>query len=475
MKRFITICLVLLLCAPAFGVKVSSRDDSTAIATVDTVVDALALTNADILALAGQSAGNVFYVDSAAVGAGTAVDWTNADITIELALVHCAANNGDIIVCAPYHAETASTGTFDLDKDGITLIGLGYGDAMTTITYDTTTDTCLLGASGDGCTIRNIKFYTATDNIASAIIVEDGCTDFVIEDCIFTATTTDEFLDAVYIHGTLANNGVIRRNKFLGDTAENSAPQACIGFEDAHYLQIYDNLFTGDAAVAHIENKTTAANFISIHDNEFHLGAIGDAKLDTTPAITLFATTTGWVYDNAIATNVANPPLAIVAADAHVRNNIYSEVQGSYLEPGKVYTMSMTSVVSAQTDVIATVAGGAIEIISCFGQVTTVQAGDIGNLSMTLDATAAADYDADFSIVVAAANGMLGDVYTFGAITNAENAGVAQANENAGYPLSWFCPAGVLTQTTSSTGSTGTIKWYITFRVLDEGVTVTMG
>ena len=174
MKRFITICLVLLLCAPAFGVKLSSRDDSTAIATVDTVVDALALTNADILALAGQSAGNVFYVDSAAVGAGTAVDWTNADITIALALVHCAANNGDIIVCAPYHAETASAGTFDLDKDGVTLIGLGVGDAMTTITYDGTTDTCLLGASGDGCTIRNIKFYTATDDITSAIIVEDG-------------------------------------------------------------------------------------------------------------------------------------------------------------------------------------------------------------------------------------------------------------------------------------------------------------
>jgi len=474
MRRFITICLVLLLCAPAVATKIADADDSTAIAVVDTVVDALALTNADILAMAGVGTGNVWYVDSAASGSGTAADWTNADVTIELALVHCTANAGDVIVCAPYHAETASPGTFDLDLDGVKLIGLGEGDAMTTITYDGATDTCILGATGDGCTIRNIKFYTATDNIASAIVVEDGCTDYVIEDCVFEATTTDEFLDTIYIHGTAANNGIIRRNKFLGDSAENSAPQACIGFEDAHYLRIYDNLFTGDAAVAHIENKTTASNFVSIHDNEFHLGAIGDAKLDTTPAVTLVATTTGFVYNNVIATNVANPPLSIVADDCHVRNNIYSEVQGSYLEPGKIYSMSMTSVVTATTDTIATVAGGAIEIISCFGQVTTIQAGDIGNLSVTLDATAGADYDADFSIVVAAANGMLGDVYTFAAVTNAENAGVAQGNENAGYPLSWFCPAGLLIQTTSSTG-TGAIKWYITFRVLDEGVTVTMG
>ena len=68
MKKLIIICLVLLLCSPAYGVKVSSRDDSTAIATVDTVVDALALTNADILAMAGVGTGDVFYVDSAATG-----------------------------------------------------------------------------------------------------------------------------------------------------------------------------------------------------------------------------------------------------------------------------------------------------------------------------------------------------------------------------------------------------------------------
>ncbi len=331
MKKLITICLVLLICASsAYATKIASADDSTAIAAVHVDVDILEILNSDELALL-QAGGNIWYVDNAATGSGTAADWTNADITIELALVHAAANAGDIIVCAPYHVETASTGTFDLDKDGVKVIGLGTGDAMTTITYDTTTDTVLMGAGGDGCTIRNIKFYTATDNIVSAIIVEDGCTDFIIEDCVFEATSTDEFLDAIYIHGTSANEGIIRRNRFLGDIASNTAPQSSIGFEDAHWLQIYDNEFTGDMGVAHIENKTAASNFITIRDNRFLCGYIGDAAstLDTVPGITLVATTTGWIQDNTIVTNVVSPDLAIVAADAYIFGNTYSELQGS--------------------------------------------------------------------------------------------------------------------------------------------------
>ncbi|MHC4121935.1 MAG: right-handed parallel beta-helix repeat-containing protein [Planctomycetota bacterium] len=331
MKRLLTICLVLLLCAPVYATKISAADDSTAIAAVQTTADAIEILNSDVLALL-KSGANVWYVDSGATGSGTGVDWTNAETTIEAAIANCTANAGDFIVCAPYHAETASTGTFDLDKDGVTLIGLGKGDAMATITYDTTTDTCLLGAGGDGCTIRNIKFFATISAVASAIVVEDGCTDFIIEDCIFKneTTTVDEFIDAIYIHGTNANNGIIRRNTFEGDVGANAGPQSSIGFEDAHFLQIYENEFSGDIAVAHIENKTTASNYITIRDNRIICGYIGAAgtTLDTTPGISLVATTTGWIQNNFIVTNVVSPADAIVAADCYLSGNMYTEIQG---------------------------------------------------------------------------------------------------------------------------------------------------
>ena len=474
MKRFITICLVLLFCASAYGTPVGQQNIATAVANVQTDTDAIEILLSDILAVTSLSGGNVWYVDNAATGTGSAADWTNADITIELALVHATANAGDYIVCAPYHVETASTGTFDLAKDGVTVVGLGKGDAMTTITYDTTTDTCIMGATGDGCTIRNIKFYTATDNVAFAIVVEDGCTDFVIEDCVFEATSSDEFLDAIYIHGTAANEGVIRRNRFLGDIASNTAPQSSIGFEDAHWLEIYDNEFTGDMGVAHIENKTTASNFVTIRDNRFICGYIGDAAstLDTVPGITLVATTTGWVMDNTIVTNVASEQDAIVAADCYVFGNRYRELQGNTLEVGKLYTLVKVADVASQPDALFLVAGGPIEVVSMFGNVTTIAASAPGNVSINLNSTDN-DYDSDLSIVVALADGSLGDTIVFGALTASENAGVLTANQSAGIPLSWFVTEGSVEMTVADPG-TGNVTWYMTFRPLVEGVTVTV-
>jgi hypothetical protein len=460
---------------------VSRADVQTTATAIEVDTNAIQLQLADVLAMAAMSGGNVFYVDSGATGSGTAADWTNADVTIELALVHCAANNGDFIVCAPYHVETASTGTFDLDKDGVTVVGLGKGDAMTTISYDTTTDTCIMGASGDGCTIRNLKFIATVTAVASAIVVEDGCTDFVIEDCIFKneTTTVDEFIDTIYIHGTAANNGIIRRNLFEGDKGANAGPQASIGFEDAHFLEIYDNKFSGDIAVAHIENKTTAANYISIHDNEILCGYIGadSTNLDTTPGITLVATTTGWIQDNFVVTNVATPELAIVAADCYLSGNKYSETQGAAsldigLEVGKTYVRSSATLVSGATDNIFTIAGGRIEILSLFGECIT-NIGTVGATDIFVDATAGADYDADFCTAVDIDALAAGDTITF---TNAVSEGVLTfvANQGAGQPLSWYCPAGILILDPTTT-DTGAITWWMTFRPLEPLVTVTVG
>lgn len=138
-----------------------------------------------------------------------------------------------------------------------------------------------------------------------------------------------------------------------------------------------------------------------------------------------------------------------------------------------VRTLSMTSVVTASADQLFTVAGGAIEIVSFFGQVTTIIASAPGNVSIILDSSVDPNYDADFSIAVALGNGSLGDVITFGAITNSENAGILTANENASFPLSWFCPVGEIEQKLSGVG-TGAVKWYMSYRKLDPEAVVTV-
>jgi hypothetical protein len=138
---------------------------------------------------------------------------------------------------------------------------------------------------------------------------------------------------------------------------------------------------------------------------------------------------------------------------------------------GQVYSLSKAAATTATTDELFTVAGGAIEIISCFGQVTTIIAGAPGNVSLGVNATAGATHDADFTAVVALADNMFGDVITMDALSGGENTQDATVNTNAGIPLSWFCPAGVIEQTLSSTG-TGVVTWFISFRPLETGVTV---
>lgn len=433
---------------------------------------------ADILAAMGiaetdgTTRGMIVYVDSGETsGIEDGLSWATAHDTLNEAIDTCTADDGAVIFVAPGHAENMGTTDPDLDVAGITVIGLGVGEQRPVFSADTSTD--IFEINADDVAVYNLEFLAHTPDVAKGINVTDNSENVIISGCRFSVHTeaTDEFLVTICV-GANADNILIENCEIAnGGGASTSA----ILFDGAYeYCQIRNNIITGKYSTACIYGDATGdGEMLLIKDNILYNGDI-TIGLVTEPCIELKSATTGVIHNNVCLCNVATPDLAIVGADMHLAGNTYNETEGSYLEAGKVYTMSMTSVVTATTDTIMTVAGGAIEIISMFGQVTTIQAADIGNLSITLDAGAGADYDADFSIVVAAANGMLGDVYTFGAITNAENAGVAQANENAGYPLSWFCPAGLLIQTTSSTG-TGAIKWYVTFRVLDEGVTVTPG
>ena len=340
MKRLITIFLVFLLCASAYGTTIGSSDSRITLGAFtgprtgaeqdDNVKASLDLLNAKIAATLGAG-GSIFYVDSGTAGsAGTS--WGTAVGTIELAIAKCSDGAGDLILVAPYHAETGSTEGFDLDKDSITVWALGTGIARATITYDTAEDTVILGADGDNCTIHGLRFVSSVTAVASAIVVEAACTDWIIEDCEFSqdATGTDEFIDTIYVTTGSANKGIIRRNRFLGDAGANAGPQASINFIDCDFLQIYENEFPGDIADAHIFNETTASNFVTIRDNRIMCGYIGDAAstLDVTPGISLVATTTGWIQDNFIVTNVATPEAAIVAADCYWSGNTYAELQG---------------------------------------------------------------------------------------------------------------------------------------------------
>ncbi|GAF96466.1 unnamed protein product, partial [marine sediment metagenome] len=85
--------------------------------------------------------GDRWYVHSGtgtdAVGYGTHPDKPLA--TIDDAIGLATASQGDIIYVMPGHAETIGAGEIDVDKIGLSIIGLGVENDRPTITFDETT------------------------------------------------------------------------------------------------------------------------------------------------------------------------------------------------------------------------------------------------------------------------------------------------------------------------------------------------
>lgn len=500
MKKLLTtlmLCsvILLLLCIPAHGRKVYGKTETmigtysgagagqahnikASLDLAHTDLDAMITYDTDTLALLGQSTGGVFYCDSSGTGT-TGVTWATAVNDLDVAIALCTGDAGDIIIVAPGHAEAKSAAgmLFDADVAGITIIGLGAGRLAPTFSLSHADANTAIGA--DDVTLKNLRFFATVTVVKAAICVEAGKKGFVIEDCVFEAEThgTDEFVDAIIVRGTASDYGVIKNCLFDTGASSNSGPQSAINFIDSDYLQIVGNKFFGDHAVACIQNETTASNFVLIDDNVLFNGIIGGtAGLNAQPCITLLATTTGVIRNNSCFCNVATPDLAIKADDCMIAGNTYCEAEGRVgSEPirhlsGTFRTVTMASVMTATSDNMFDVAGGAIEIVSLFGQCTT-NMGTPGKLTIEYNADAGTDYDGDFTTTVDINAVGAGDIVRFTGVVD-EGVPTLTANVGAGEPLSWFCPEGMIEQTTGQTG-TGAFKWYMTYRALDPNVTVT--
>ena len=135
---------------------------------------------------------NIFYVDSGHAAAGTATTAKNPKSpasTIDRAVGLCTANNGDIIIVMPGHAETVSAAAgLDLDVAGIIVVGIGRGTDQPTITLDT-----IISADVDvdaaNITVVNMHFRANFADITAAIDV--NADDFSLLGCRFTDVAAD--------------------------------------------------------------------------------------------------------------------------------------------------------------------------------------------------------------------------------------------------------------------------------------------
>jgi len=309
---------------PLNATTVGRQNIATAVAAVQTDVDALLILNSDGLAASGAG-GSVWYVDSGATGTGTAADWTNADITIELALVHCTASAGDIIYVAPGHAESFTGEDLDIDKIGVQIIGLGTGSLKPTITYTHANGEVAIGAAS--VSIKNIRFFASVTDVLMGIEVETGIDYFTIEDCEFVVDSdgTDEFAEA--INFVSANENCTIKNCIFNAKAGGAV--AAIMLDDTvDCLSITGNEIRGDYSSACIFSDGAATDLLICNNFLINGALVADGGANAEPTIELANNSAGFIADNRMVSDVATGILMHVADDCTFMNNFITDDDG---------------------------------------------------------------------------------------------------------------------------------------------------
>jgi len=204
--------------------------------------------------------GDVFFVDSGKTTTGgiTSGFGSSPDrpfLTLDSAIANCAENNGDHIFVLPGHAETiiADSGV-DIDKAGITIIGLGRGAARPTFTFqgNVAADFKLAAAS---TVIKNLLFLNNLDNTTG--IVEVSAPDCQILGCEFREADIAAFADVMLLTTAAADRLTIKDLVMIGNAGDGAVSGvSLVGADDLvmENIRIY-----GDYTSACIHLHTTAS------------------------------------------------------------------------------------------------------------------------------------------------------------------------------------------------------------------------
>lgn len=191
--------------------------------------------------------GKVFWVDSVNGADGNDGSFQNPWATIEGALNNSQvkASRGDIIAAKASHAETlTAAAAIALDKEGVTLLGMGNGDDMPTLTFTTAagadididqencaiigfrlvcgiaSQTAMIDVNAAYASIVGCEFSESSATGLSCIDIDGGaanaCDGFYIGNNRFLCTTAGNWDRAIEL-GEVANAGVIENNDIIGD------------------------------------------------------------------------------------------------------------------------------------------------------------------------------------------------------------------------------------------------------------------
>ena len=160
-----------------------------------------------------MTTGNVFFVDDSASNSNSGTDKSQPLATVDYAIGKCTADQGDVIILMPGHAET--TTAIAADVAGISIIGLGHGADMPTLTASTGTSD-LIDVTVASVYVENVKFVGAASGNTGFLTLSADADSFHANGCRFESAAVP--VEQIRITPG-ANFGIIENCFFYGSEA----------------------------------------------------------------------------------------------------------------------------------------------------------------------------------------------------------------------------------------------------------------
>lgn len=244
--------------------------------------------------------GSIFWVGSTVTGATDGAGYgqnPEAPVaTIDYAIGLCTANAGDVIFVLPGHAENISSATgCVLDIAGVTIIGLGTGSLMPTLTLDTAAG-ATISITVANCRLKNLKLYSDfTNGVTAAITVGASADGLVLDGLVMEeAANTKEMLIGISV-AAACNDVIVQNCRFYG-VAGGTDSQWLIFVGASNNSVVRGNYIFGDFSGAAIDALTAKSLNMVLADNII-------INVDTTAglSISVKSDTTGFMSGNHIA------------------------------------------------------------------------------------------------------------------------------------------------------------------------------
>lgn len=252
--------------------------------------------------------GNDYYVSSVS---GRAADdgksWLSATTTIDAAIGKCTAGNNDTIWVGPGHAEAITAATsLVADVKGVNIIGIGTGSLIPTLTF-TTAATALVSVTALDVRISNIKFVANFADVASLVTLAATADGAVIDNCIFTDTSTIlNMLNCITVAADCDNIQLINNRFDAVASATSDSAIELVGGSDNSIIQ--GNYIYGTFTDGGILASAAASTNLTVLDNV--IGCIDAIAFDGN------ASTTGLFGRNLLGANTTSIAAALTGVDA---------------------------------------------------------------------------------------------------------------------------------------------------------------